>query len=129
MLVSRARCCQELVMSPSPSVERDALILVHAPVGRDAQLLNDLLHRAGLQSTVCLSIDQLCREIERGGGALFITEESLDPAAVESLAHVLRAQGSWSDLPLVLLTIGGEPTHASRERLARLEPLGDLTLL
>jgi len=116
-------------MSPSPSLERDSLILIHAPVGRDGQLLHDLFHRAKLQSIVCSSIDQLCREIELGVGALFIAEEALQSHAVERLSEVLQKQSAWSDLPLVVLTVGGEPTVASRERLSSLEPLGDLTLL
>ena len=116
-------------MGPTDSLERDSLILLHAPVGRDAKLLHDLFHRARLQSQVCLTVEELCREIDRGAGAVFITEEALESAAVQQLSAVLQKQGAWSDLPLVVLTIGGEPSESSRERLARLEPLGDLTLL
>ena len=116
-------------MSPGPSLERDSLILIHAPVGRDAPLLHDLLHRAKLQSQVCINSEQLCAEVEKGAGAIFVTEEALEANGVESLSGVLQKQGPWSDLPLVVLTVGGEPTQSSRERLERLEPLGDLTLL
>ncbi|MDP8979233.1 MAG: PAS domain S-box protein [Acidobacteriota bacterium] len=116
-------------MGPGPSLERDSLILLHAPIGRDAPLLHDLFHHAHLTSQVCLSMDELCREVQRGVGAAFVAEEALDAKAIDDLSAVLRQQGPWSDLPLVVLTVGGEPTQASRERLAQLEPLGDLTLL
>ena len=80
-------------MSPGPSLERDSLILIHAPVGRDAHLLHDLLHRAKLQSQVCLNIEQLCDEVEKGAGAIFVTEEGLEANGVESLASVLQKLG------------------------------------
>jgi len=110
-------------------VERDSVVLLHAPVGRDAKLLHDLFHRARIHSQVCLTVEELCREMGHGVGAVFITEEALDAESVHRLATVLQEQGTWSDLPLVVLTVGGEPSEASRKRLARLEPLGDLTLL
>ncbi|MCU1234197.1 MAG: multi-sensor signal transduction histidine kinase [Candidatus Solibacter sp.] len=116
-------------MAPSGSVDRDSLIILHAPIGRDAQLLHTLLQRAMLSSKVCSSINDLCGEVARGVAAAFVTEEALDTAAIEKLSAVLQKQGAWSDLPLVVLTVGGEPTQAIRERLTRLEPLGDLTLL
>jgi PAS domain S-box-containing protein len=116
-------------MGPIDSLDRDGLILLHAPIGRDARLLHDLFHRAGLVSQVCLTVEHLCREVERGAGAVFVTEEALDASAIRSLSSVLQKQAVWSDLPLVVLTIGGEPTDAGRERLRRLEPLGGLTLL
>uniref|UniRef100_Q01PF8 histidine kinase n=1 Tax=Solibacter usitatus (strain Ellin6076) TaxID=234267 RepID=Q01PF8_SOLUE len=117
------------MMASSLSLDRDSLIVLHAPVGRDAQLLHGLFDGARLQSKICQSIHELCREVECGVAAVFVTEEALDPIAIESLSAVLQEQGAWSDLPLVVLTVGGEPTQAIRERLTRLEPLGDLTLL
>ena len=116
-------------MVPSPSAEREGMILVHAPVGRDASLLKDLFQRAGMRSHVCLSVEELGREIERGVGAVFVAEEALGAIATQNLAAVMRRQGPWSDLPLVVLTVGGEANEASRERLRQLEPLGDVTLL
>ncbi|MEO8130868.1 MAG: PAS domain S-box protein [Bryobacteraceae bacterium] len=117
------------MMDQTVSLERDSLILIHAPTGRDARLLQELFQNASLRSHVCLSVDDLCREVERGVGTIFIAEEALAPSAIESISAVLQKQGAWSDLPLLVLTVGGEPTQAIRERLARLEPLGELTLL
>lgn len=114
---------------PVDSSERDSLLLLHAPTGRDAKLLQDLFQRAGLLSQICLNMEELCIQVARGAGAVMLAEEALNPPAIQALAAVLRQQGPWSDLPLVVLTIGGEPTEASRERLIQLEPLGDLTLL
>jgi PAS domain S-box-containing protein len=118
------------MMNPtSASTSRDCLVLLHAPIGRDARLLHELLRHAKIDSLMCRSIESLCREIQHGAGAVFVTEEALDSRAVECLSTVLRKQGSWSDLPLIVLTLGGEPTLATRDRLAELGRLGDLSLL
>src|SRR5579872_5173640 len=111
------------------SPERESLLLLHAPVGRDARLLHSIFQYAGFSSYICRSVEELCLQVERGAGAVLVSEEALNAPAIQALATVLQKQGSWSDLPLVVLTIGGEPTEASRERLIQLEPLGDLTLL
>ncbi len=115
--------------SPATSSERDSLLLLHAPTGKDAQLLQTIFQRAGLESQICRNSEELCAHVDRGAGAVLVAEEALDPPAIQALAAVLKKQGAWSDLPLVVLTIGGEPTEASRQRLLQLEPLGDLTLL
>ena len=81
-------------MSPSPSANRDFLILIYAPAGRDASLLHQLFTRANMQSQVCLDINQVCREIELGVGALFVTEEALRDGAIESLSATLHARGA-----------------------------------
>lgn len=114
---------------PARSLERDSLLLLHAPVGRDAQLLHDVLRRAGLPAQICSSIEDLCQDMRRGVGAVFLAEEALNKHAIEQLAAVLDEQGAWSDIPLLIFTVGGEPTASARQRLAQLEPLGDITLL
>jgi PAS domain S-box-containing protein len=119
-----------MMMNPtSANAGRESLILLHAPIGRDARLLHDLLRRAQIDSVICKSIEALCHEVQSGAGAVFVAEEALDPRALEYLSTALREQGSWSDLPLIVLTIRGEPTLATRDRLAELGRLGDLSLL
>ena len=113
----------------SASPERDSLILLLAPVGRDSQLLQSLFESAHLQSVICRDMDDLCKQIGIGAGAIFVAEEALGSSAIQRLSTVLQKQGTWSDLPLVVLTVGGEPNEASRARIIQLEPLGDLTLL
>jgi len=115
--------------NPAANTERESLLLLHAPVGRDALLLHKLFDGAGLESRICRNVDELCLQVERGAGAVLVTEEALNGSAIKALSAVLRKQSTWSDLPLVVLTIGGEPTEASRRHLMQLEPLGDLTLL
>jgi PAS domain S-box-containing protein len=118
-----------MAAAPTLSIDRESILLVHAPIGRDARLLQELFHRARLHCHRCGSIAELSEEIAFGAGAVFITEEALTGEAIDCLSGVLSKQGPWSDLPLVVLLVGGEPSAASRARLALLEPLGDLTLL
>lgn len=125
-----ARFFQGLTMTPAnSSTRRDALVLIHAPVGRDARLLHEVLGRAQIEAAVCRTIDVLCSEMQQGAGAVLVTEEALDTHAVECLLTVLRAQASWSDLPLIVLTMRGELTLTTRDRLRDLGRLGDLSLL
>src|SRR6187551_2798337 len=106
----------------------DRRTLVHAPVGRDAVLTQELLARSGLACHVCLDITTLCSEFERGAGAIILTEEVLDRPGLRLLARTLDQQPAWSDVP-VLLFAGGEQSLASLRTLQSLEVLRNVTLL
>ena len=104
-------------------------VLVHAPYGRDAPLICKVLERAGIETGVCASVDDLCSALGEDTGAALISDQSLTRASAAALAGVLNAQPIWSDLPLIVTTSGGEATEASRRRLEILEPLGNVSLL
>jgi signal transduction histidine kinase/CheY-like chemotaxis protein len=103
-------------------------VLVLAPIGRDASVAVAVLSEAGVASEACPDIERLCCLLTTGAGAALLTEESLSPAATSRLVEVLTHQPPWSDLPLVVLTSGGETTARS---LGTLEMLGsaNVTLL
>lgn len=73
-----------------------------------------LLVEGGFTAAVCESSTELRARMNEGAGALLLTEEALELAQLPELLHRLQTQPSWSELPLVLLTSGGE------SRLARL---------
>lgn len=74
-------------------------------------------------------VDELCLEIGRGAGAAIVSEEALTTRAIAQLHQVIEEQPTWSDFPLMLLTIGGRVT-AQSERLRELRrPLGNIFLL
>jgi signal transduction histidine kinase len=78
---------------------------------------------------VALSIEELCVEITRGAGAAIISEEALTSRAIAQLHEVIEQQPPWSDIPVILLTVGGRVTVQS-ERLRELRrPLGNIVLL
>jgi signal transduction histidine kinase len=80
-----------------------------------------VLREAGIASEECRDTETLSRMITEGAGAALLTEEALSPAATHRLLEALSRQPPWSDLPLVVLTSGGETTARS---LSTLEMLG-----
>jgi signal transduction histidine kinase len=103
-------------------------VLIFAPVGRDAALTSDLFARASVPCHVCGTLAELCTEIERGAGAVLLTEEALADPQLAQLAATLEQQPAWSDIA-VLLFAGGERVRASFRSLRLLETLRNVTLL
>src|SRR5262249_55605926 len=97
-------------------------------VGRDADVMAELLGQHGFQVHICASLTECAANIRSGAGALVLTEEALEVHSSSDLFEALDAQPRWSELPLIILTTGGE------SRLARLLELaakaaGTVTLL
>jgi PAS domain S-box-containing protein len=103
-------------------------ILVLAPIGQDAAAMARLLERHGIAATVCESTVEACRHLIEGAGALLVTEEALELPQIPELFQVLNAQPPWAELPLIVLTRGGESRMARLLNLAA-EAAGSLTLL
>jgi signal transduction histidine kinase/CheY-like chemotaxis protein len=102
-------------------------LLVLAPTGRDALLATDVLRRAGLTAEPCASVADLCAEIERGAGAVLLTEEVLTAPGLRTLAGVIAAQEPWSDLPVVVFSSAAP--HDAAGAADPLEALGNVTLV
>src|SRR3979409_1032986 len=83
-------------------------VLLVAPIGRDAQLLCDMLGQNGIVCERFAAVEQLCQELPDGAGTILLTEEALGPGALEGLSNALEAQPNWSDLPVILLTSDGQ---------------------
>ncbi len=105
-------------------------VLVMAPVGRDAPLIRDALVAAGMQAEAVANLDLMVERMRTSDvGALLIAEEVLNVANVKLLREELERQPAWSDLPIMILTIGGSSTSLSRQRERDRLPLDSLTLL
>lgn len=115
---------QQLVSRLS-SVASEQRVLILAPVGKDARLLQAMLVSQSIVSDVCADLDMLIEEIDCGVAALLIAEEAL-PAGEVALAGVIERQPPWSDLPILLLTRHGEDSCTTFHAL---ESLGNVTLL
>lgn len=87
-------------------------VLIFAPVGRDAALTRDLLARAGIESLICASVDELSGQIENGCAAVVLTEEVFEQPGFPRLSLTLREQPPWSDTPVVLFA-GSEGPSSS----------------
>ena len=75
-----------------------------------------------------MGADECSRQITAGAGALLLTEEALESPQVSILLEVLKAQPPWSELPLIILTSGGESRRAGLLDLAA-AAAGTVTLL
>ncbi len=107
----------------------DRRTIILAPTGRDSDLIAGLLGRAALPCHPTGCIAELVDEIRLGAGAAIISEEALVGDVIPQILEVLNEQPSWSDFPLILLTVGGQVT-AESERLRELRrPLGNVFLL
>ncbi len=108
---------------------KELQIIVVAPTGRDGQLLCNLLERVGIDAVEFPDCASACREAAQGVGALVIADEALDAANIAVLKDLISRQPSWSDLPLLVLTPGGQVSFLSQKRRKLREPLGDVTLI
>ena len=89
-------------------------ILILAPVSGDGPAMAAVLKNGGFAATVCQSATELHSHMSNGAGAILLTEEALERARFSEFLDQLQTQPSWSELPLIILTHGGE------SRLARL---------
>jgi PAS domain S-box-containing protein len=67
-----------------------------------------------------------CRE---GCGAIVLAEETLGPQSLARLIEALKGQPSWSDLPIIVITGGGEADQRRLRRLATSGSISNIALL
>jgi signal transduction histidine kinase len=68
-------------------------------------------------------------EFSLGAGAVILAEEALRLPDIAEWAAQIAEQPSWSDLPLILLTVTGEVNRESQKKMLARRPLGNLVLL
>ena len=107
---------------------KDERVIIIAPVGQDAIAIAGLLDSQGLETQICNGSDEYSRQITDRAGALLFTEEALESPQGSLLLDALKAQPPWSELPLIILTSGGESRRAGLLNLAA-AAAGSVTLL
>ena len=115
-------------MNLTPSNNHDQRVLILAPSGRDADLISGALDDVGVSSHICRSADQIVVELKLGAAAAVLSEEALGEKQIQHIASTLSHQPPWSDLPIIVLTGGGEPNRTTRQLASMRMPLGNLTL-
>ena len=106
--------------------EYEFRVLVVAPTGRDSELICQLLTSKGILCVAPPTAEAARVESDIGAGAVILAEEVLTLADISEWASRIAHQPSWSDLPIILLTIPGE---RSRRRMLAQAPLENLVLL
>lgn len=78
-------------------------VLIHAPRGGDAAVMNEVIQPNHV-GCVCDTPAQLVAAMQEGAAAAVITEEALDDGSlIELVERWLAAQPPWSDFPFVVL--------------------------
>jgi two-component sensor histidine kinase len=84
----------------------DRSVLVLAPVGRDAKVASSILSENGIKSKICVTLDEAVPLLDQVH-CLLVAEEALISSDRKEFASWLKHQPTWSDFPIVLLTMRG----------------------
>src|SRR5215472_13893291 len=104
-------------------------VLVFAPFGKDATLIERVLRQSAINVTAFADLEAFVKAISEDAGAAIITEEVLQNGTIVTLAQRLSAQPPWSDFPLLVLTGSGLSTASTESAVRSRAPLGNVTLL
>jgi PAS domain S-box-containing protein len=108
---------------------RDAIGLILAPLGRDAQIASSLLQEAGMGSKIVPDLAGFVAALNDDIAFAIITEEAVRSADLRAISIWIEAQPSWSDLPFITLTNrgGGPERNPAAARLS--EVLGNVSFI
>lgn len=115
---------QKSIAGPEP-----LRVLILAPTGQDAPLVQRVLTDAGISALICHGLRELTTMLGSGAGAVLLAQEALQSKELEAFVVALQAQPSWSDLPIALLTVCGGGQRAIRKVSEQFQKVGNLTVL
>jgi signal transduction histidine kinase/CheY-like chemotaxis protein len=114
------------------------IVLILAPVGRDARTIAGLVDRAGLCPIICEHLQELIGNLDRVIEVVLVAEEGLYGNSLRALEGWVARQPPWSDQPFLVLTHHNESLKLAafrREVVSRLRnvaflerPLQGITL-
>lgn len=104
-------------------------VLILAPRANDSRLTSGFLAGRGLHCHVCDDIPSLAENLREGCASLLLAEEVLTSHEIVEVADLLAAQPAWSDIPITVITSGGEGTQARLRRMEVFGPGGNVSLL
>jgi signal transduction histidine kinase len=111
------------------SRDHDLRVLVVTPTGRDGPLICNLLTSKGIYCVNFPTAEMARIDMNAGAGAVILAEEGLTPPDIAAWTEQIADQPSWSDFPLILLTVAGEVDRESQKRVLFRQPLGNVVLL
>jgi signal transduction histidine kinase len=104
-------------------------LVILAPVGRDAELLERVAFSESLPSITCRTIEQFCSTFSQGLGAAVITEEALYLHDAMRLFMAVEQQPAWSEVPFIVLASRTNPEERVRKTFELTRPLLNVTLI
>lgn len=112
-------------MNREPAKSEDR-VLVLAPTSADRQLTCSILSEAGIACHVCRDLREMAAELQASVGVILLTDEALLTTDAAVLVECLKAQPTWSDIPIILLSTTGEESPIAAWTW---EQLGNVTVL
>jgi PAS domain S-box-containing protein len=108
---------------------RNAIGLILAPLGRDAQIAASLLREADIGSRAICDLAEFVGALNDNVAFAIITEEAVRSADLRAVSAWIEQQPSWSDLPFIILTNrgGGSERNPAAARLSEL--LGNVSFV
>ena len=107
----------------------DAVVLVLAPIGRDASAIAQVLQQVGLTAEMCADLDALAAGLERDARAALIAEEALFGKDLSGLFDWINRQPPWSDMPFLILTAHHDQPSVAVWRESLIAKLRNVSLL
>lgn len=104
-------------------------MLVVAPLGADAANISEVLAGAGFLIEVCRDVAVATDAFSDGCGAMLLTEEAMNAQHHSFLSVQLKRQPPWSDVPIILITMGGRLNELSDRAVELIEARANLTLI
>ena len=111
-----------------PGTDILSAVAVVAPRGRDDAVARQLLAKDGIATVSAPTLTTLSDLIAQHVGAVLITEEALNSAGAQELAHVLTSQAAWSDVPFIVLA-NGTSRDRSERATQKIDTLSNAVLL
>jgi two-component sensor histidine kinase len=119
----------ELPNPPKARGRPDQRVLVAAPTGCDAEVLCSALNDAGIETGVCATVEELCRQIDQSAAAAILAEEALTPRSHPLLVEALAREPEWSDFPLIVMATPGESQYRGWQLISEINGRGHAILL
>ncbi len=104
-------------------------VAILTPTGADASNARDVLSTTGITSVICSDVNEMIGLMEKGCGGVLVAEEAVNKAAAERMNAILSAQKPWSDLPIILVTTGGNAGGAASVAVRLIGAQWNLNLL
>lgn len=111
-----------------PHLVDPGVVLILAPRGRDAPVIEHVLEPLGVRTRTCANLQELTDHLGDDASVAILTEESLGDEASHALCDWIDGQPPWSDFPFVVLATRqtGRRSAKAAESLLR---LGNAVLL
>jgi signal transduction histidine kinase len=93
-----------VMIEPLPADVLDETVFVHAPSRQDSGAVAGLIERGGLRAQVLSNLADLPSRLDRGAGAILLSEESIASHPHQQfLLDALEKQPNWSEIPVLLI--------------------------